>query len=284
MRVNALIVEQLEADGTLTTLQFKPRPEVGDLVVAFADEYEDFHEGPFHFLDERYEREFAEAQARCRKRRLTENRFHRSGEYYHFSTSWRGIPTELNQLSYYALCLPQFGVPTSLHIFDPEAPDTELERWVAKDELYGRFVIYIECVAASGLVTARAANAGLFNFDLYCTFEIASESFSEAHADDRIRRTNEPPTWDAVLPQITRRVFPSQVRHRLTRDIHTILAERFNEEELRTLCFEVNMRYEDLGAEGAVNKARELVMHFDRHRQILELVEAIRRLRPDIAM
>jgi hypothetical protein len=47
MMLKALIVEQLEADGTLRSLQMKPALET-DLVVAFADEYDEPREGPFH--------------------------------------------------------------------------------------------------------------------------------------------------------------------------------------------------------------------------------------------
>src|ERR1035441_3153074 len=41
-----LIVEQLDVDGTLRTFQMQPSTQGRDIVVAFADEYEDRRSGP----------------------------------------------------------------------------------------------------------------------------------------------------------------------------------------------------------------------------------------------
>jgi len=62
-----------------------------------------------------------------------------------------------------------------------------------------------------------------------------------------------------------------------------MLTTRFNREELRTLCFNLGIDYDDLPAEGRVNKARELVKYLDRHNRILELVETVRQLRLNIS-
>ncbi len=58
------------------------------------------------------------------------------------------------------------------------------------------------------------------------------------------------------------------------------LNEHFNEQELRTLCFEMNIEYSDLPDFGRVNKARELVEHCKRHDRLNELDEKIRSSRP----
>jgi hypothetical protein len=68
----------------------------------------------------------------------------------------------------------------------------------------------------------------------------------------------------------------------LTR-LRQILATRFDEGELRTLCFDLGIRYDTLPTEGTENKARELVDYLERHDRILELVGTGERLRPDIA-
>jgi len=61
-----------------------------------------------------------------------------------------------------------------------------------------------------------------------------------------------------------------------------ILTERFDEEGLRTLCFDLDVDYDDLPAHGKAGKARELVKHFEQRGRMPELVEAGGKLRPDI--
>jgi Effector-associated domain 7 len=56
-----------------------------------------------------------------------------------------------------------------------------------------------------------------------------------------------------------------------------------NDEELRELCFELRVDYENLGGEGKKGKARELIADLDRHHRLHELVELGERLRPDIS-
>jgi hypothetical protein len=64
--------------------------------------------------------------------------------------------------------------------------------------------------------------------------------------------------------------------------LHKFLAGRLNDEELRGLCFELRVDYENLRGEGKVSKARELILHLDRYRRIHDLVEIGKRMRPDI--
>jgi tetratricopeptide (TPR) repeat protein len=66
----------------------------------------------------------------------------------------------------------------------------------------------------------------------------------------------------------------TQLRH--------ILTERFDEGELRTLCFDLGVDYDSLPDRGKANKARELVAYLERRDRILELIEMGQRLRPDI--
>ena len=72
-----------------------------------------------------------------------------------------------------------------------------------------------------------------------------------------------------------------QRRKYLTR-LRCILAERFDEEDLRTLCSDLGIDYDDLPAKGRANKARELINHLDRHKRIPELIEIGKKLRPDV--
>jgi len=65
--------------------------------------------------------------------------------------------------------------------------------------------------------------------------------------------------------------------------LRQILATRFDEEELRTLCFDLGINYDDLPGQGNANKARELIAYLDRHDRISELVSIGKQLRPDVA-
>lgn len=66
-------------------------------------------------------------------------------------------------------------------------------------------------------------------------------------------------------------------------ELFQILDEKFDEEELRTLCFYLDVDYSNLPSDGKINKARELLKHLDRRNLLLELLEAGKQLRPDIS-
>jgi internalin A len=61
-----------------------------------------------------------------------------------------------------------------------------------------------------------------------------------------------------------------------------LLVERLNDDELRTLCFELRVDYENLGGRSKTGKARELIDYLDRRHSIPDLIEVGKRLRPDI--
>jgi hypothetical protein len=63
-------------------------------------------------------------------------------------------------------------------------------------------------------------------------------------------------------------------------DLLVLLTRGFNEEELKTLAFELGVDYDSLPADGKSGKARELVSHFERRAQLPELVAAVHRVRP----
>jgi hypothetical protein len=59
-----------------------------------------------------------------------------------------------------------------------------------------------------------------------------------------------------------------------------LLTRAFNEEELKTLAFELGVDYDSLPADGKSGKARELVSYFERRSQLPLLVAAVRNARP----
>jgi len=171
--LRALIVAQLEADGILRTLRMQPSTN-GDIAVAFAGEYDERRDGPFHFLDEEDERRFREGFAGCRIRRLSDKNFVQNGSSFHVKTSWRGVPTDRNGLSYYALSLPEFGILERLSIADPHKAGREYRRFVTRDDERCRWIIYLECISS----------LGRFDFDLSCTFRIDEHSFASSRYHD----------------------------------------------------------------------------------------------------
>jgi hypothetical protein len=64
--------------------------------------------------------------------------------------------------------------------------------------------------------------------------------------------------------------------------LRQLLAVRFSEGELRTLCFDLGVGYEDLVGEGKADKARELVAYLERRKRIPDLIRIGERSRPDI--
>jgi hypothetical protein len=74
----------------------------------------------------------------------------------------------------------------------------------------------------------------------------------------------------------------SRIRSDYLTGLRQILATHFDEGELRTLCFDLHIDYDDLPGAGKVNKARELVAYLERHGQIPNLLEVGKQLRPDV--
>ena len=64
--------------------------------------------------------------------------------------------------------------------------------------------------------------------------------------------------------------------------VQTILAGRFDLEELKTLCFRLGINFDNLRGEGLKGKARELVAYFQRRQKMGLLVQAVQQYRPDI--
>lgn len=63
-------------------------------------------------------------------------------------------------------------------------------------------------------------------------------------------------------------------------DLHNILDQFFDEQELRQICFEMGLDYEDLPFSGQTNKARELVALSVRCGRFTQLQAIIKAARP----
>ncbi len=76
---------------------------------------------------------------------------------------------------------------------------------------------------------------------------------------------------------------PMTPQHESLAQLREILATRFDEGELRTLCFDLGIDYADLPGEGKANKARELVAYLGRRGRFSELAAIGRRFRLDVS-
>ena len=74
-----------------------------------------------------------------------------------------------------------------------------------------------------------------------------------------------------------------EVPHTQRVKLRQSLVDSFGDQELRTLCFDLQVDYENLPAEGKAGKVRELVAQLERMGRVPELVEMCCKLRPNIA-
>ena len=69
----------------------------------------------------------------------------------------------------------------------------------------------------------------------------------------------------------------------LLTQLRQLLVERFSDDELRTLGFDLGVDYEGLPGAGKAAKARELVAYLERRMRLADLVRVAQQSRPDVA-
>ena len=88
-------------------------------------------------------------------------------------------------------------------------------------------------------------------------------------------------------PGVGEAVQPAQAESTLSPEhlakLRQNLAEHFSIDELRTLCFDMGIKHENLPADTLDGMARELVSYCERACRIPELVAQCRKLRPNVA-
>ncbi len=75
---------------------------------------------------------------------------------------------------------------------------------------------------------------------------------------------------------------PSTLEETKQNKLFHILDENYNDQELRTLCFELSVDYDDLPFSGQSNKARELVSLLARNGRLSELENKVKLDRPHL--
>jgi hypothetical protein len=174
LNVGAIIVEQLDWDGHLKTLTFKPN-SAPDFWVALLDEYGDESVGPFHILDPEHDREFGELMS-SQPARLASGFQRRDEDAARFETSWRGIPTVSAGRTIYALCLPENAVPDRVIFVDPRPPNRTFSHREVLDRRRHRVVCYLDC----------RSRYGKFDFNVEALFRLdrdGNQAFRDSPKD-----------------------------------------------------------------------------------------------------
>ena len=65
------------------------------------------------------------------------------------------------------------------------------------------------------------------------------------------------------------------------RDLYTILTSLFEEAELADICFALKINYEDIPGNRRSDKARELILHLERHQRLEDLPPILAKMRPN---
>lgn len=74
----------------------------------------------------------------------------------------------------------------------------------------------------------------------------------------------------------------AEIKRAYYRYLHEKLAQHFDTGELRALCFNLGIEYEDLIGEGRADKALSLMIHIERRNLVERFVEIVTQSRPDV--
>lgn len=64
--------------------------------------------------------------------------------------------------------------------------------------------------------------------------------------------------------------------------LHTIICKHFDFEELRTLCFDLDVDFDELRGEGKAGRARELILYLQRRDKLTKLKRRVQEARPNL--
>lgn len=98
------------------------------------------------------------------------------------------------------------------------------------------------------------------------------------HATRRPAEVEPAASHKGSSPTLEARARSAAIDRRLLRKV---LETRFNDEDLRGLCFDLNVDYEGLAGSSKVTKTISLIEYFERMHRAEELLQTIKALRPD---
>lgn len=193
MNVKGVIVEQIDWDGKSKSLTVQPDFRRGDLWVAFPTDYDEPRTGPFYFQNPSYEKQYDTNVAQCTARKIASDSFYNENGLYTFKTIWHSLPTENEALTYYALYLPEYAVPTAVSLYDPRNTDKQYKRTILKDKQKPRYIIYLQC----------SSKHGVFNFNLECKFREDKRGFDASNYSDEFQTGlySNPEHWQNLMSE-----------------------------------------------------------------------------------
>jgi len=170
MQVNGLIVEELNENGDLKSFVLNKDYQIGNLWIAFPEEFDSPRNGPVHFLSDAYEKLFDSVYKNHKIRKVKDERLKQLDKNtFEFFTNWDNIPVKaIYEIYYYALHLPKYAIPITMNISvkrDEYDKNDRIEK-IVKDK--DRYIVYIPCKGLNG--TSQ-------NLKLQIVFEISEEKF-----------------------------------------------------------------------------------------------------------
>jgi hypothetical protein len=180
MQVKGLIVEELNEQGELKSFVLNNDYGIGDLWIAFPDEYDNPRTGPFHFLDDSYEKLFSTVYKDKNMRKVGSKRLKEIGyRQFEFYTNWDNIPVQASyELYYYSLYLPKFAYPINVdfELSIKNQWDDRLIKFVKDKE---RYIIYIACKGSDDQFNKRPQD-----LKLTVHYEINKNLFENKQVED----------------------------------------------------------------------------------------------------
>lgn len=173
MQVNGLIIEELNENGDLKSFVLNRDYKIGDLWIAFPEEYDSPRNSPFHFLDDSYEELFDSVYEKHKMRKVKDERFRQLDKnIYEFFTNWDNIPVrESYELYYYALYLPKYAIPININVsVKKDIYDGDEVEKIVKDK--DRYIIYVPCKGSNDRFEKLPQN-----LKMQIVFEINKERF-----------------------------------------------------------------------------------------------------------
>jgi hypothetical protein len=75
---------------------------------------------------------------------------------------------------------------------------------------------------------------------------------------------------------------PQPDDHNVMRKVRQLISQFFDDNELRDLCFDLDIQYENLPGDNKLGKVRELLQYVTRHQKLPDLMETLKRLRSEL--
>jgi hypothetical protein len=108
-----------------------------------------------------------------------------------------------------------------------------------------------------------------------------SERLNDPQLQVRMAAANAFKTLDRMKARAEQAREPEKIPEHKAPDLRENLVDDFSEDDLRDICFDMNIVWDDLPADTRGGKARELIIYCERHGRVRALLETCGRMRAD---